>query len=276
MRMHSLGWAAVPTLLLAAIAGRSSSQELRTNKDDSGAVRLREMARLAQSITIKRSEAPREPVGLAPDAIFRYDDRPRLIEDATLWVFGRAGRPTAALKVEIYPNMGIEGLVSLSPGKIAAEWGDLQWDSTAPGIELRPVTDAKDPAGSPRERLTQMKAIAARFSGFELEPPNGRLTMRMLPKPILRYDDPDSGLQDGAIFSLAYGVNPEVLILIESRKAAGASAPTWQYGIGRLGGAEVSVSLDGQEVWKQRGAGPVPQSRPTYMNRDLKRIAGAG
>lgn len=260
----------VTILLLAPFQGRAWSQDLRT-KEDSSAARLREMARLAGAVAIKRVDAGGKSAELAPDPVFRYDDQPRRIEDATLWVFGRAGRPAAALKVEIYPNHGVEGLVSLSPGLITAEGGDWRWDSTAPGIELRPVTGVQAPAGGARERLTQMKAISSRFSGFEFEPARGRFQMRMLPKPILRYDDPASGLQDGGIFSLTYGVNPEVLILIESRKAAGKAAPTWQYGIGRLGGAEVSVSFDGKEVWKQPTASPIPQSRPTYTNRLLKR-----
>ena len=276
MKAQALLRVSVALLLLAPPPGRAWSQDLRTNKDDSGAARLREMARQAAAIAIRTTDAGGGPVECAPDPVFRYDDQPRRIEDATLWIYGRGGRPSAALKVEIYPDMGIEGLVSLSTEPISADWSDLHWVSTAPGIELRPVADAPAPAGTPRERLTQLKAIAARFSGFELEPPNGRLQMRMLPKPILRYDDAPAGLLDEAIFSLAYGVNPEVLVVIEARKAAGTAAPTWQYGFGRLGGTDVSVSLDGREVWKQGAVAPVPQSRATYMNRNLKRVAEGG
>jgi hypothetical protein len=231
------------------------------------------MTSLARAITIKRAdEESGKPVALVPEPIFRYDDPPRHIEDATLWVFGHPGRPTAALKMEIYPNRGLYGLVALSPGMITADGDDWDWASTEPGIILRPIPNAPAPADTPRQRLVQLRLLSQRFSGFEFEPAKGRMQMRLLPKPLLRYDDPESGLQDGALFSLSFGVNPEVLILIEARKAPGASSPTWQYGIGRLGGAEVAVSLDNQEIWTQGKAYPVPQIRPTYMNRHLKRI----
>jgi len=276
MRRLSPALALAPILLLAPPAGRAISQELRAKKEDSAAARLREMDGLARAVVIKATDQPdAKPAELAPEPIFRYDDPPRQIEDATLWVFGRTGRPTAALKVEVYPNRGLYGLVALAPGTITAKGTDWDWASTAPGIELRPIPDAPPPAAAPHGRRTQLRALSGRFSGHEFEPSKGRMQMRLLPRPLLRYDDPAAGLLDGAILSLSFGVNPEVLLLIEARKAAGEAAPTWQYGVGRLGGAEVSVSLDGQEVWRQGKAYPVPQVRPTYMNRHLRRVEGA-
>src|SRR5262249_20365910 len=143
---------------------------------------------------------------------------------------------------------------------------------TQPGIKLQPIPGAPAPADTPRKRLVQLRELSGRFTGSQFEPAKGRMQMRLLPKPILRYDDPDGGLPDGAIFSLSFGVNPEVLILIESRNPAGSTTPVWQYAIGRLGGAEVTVALDGKDVWQQGKAYPVPQIRPTYMNRHLKRV----
>ena len=273
MTWQRAGSVVVLVFALAALPDRAGAQELRTKKGDSSAARLGEMTGLARAIAIKvADQADSKPAELVAEPIFRYNDPQRRIEDATLWVFGRPGRPTAALKVEIYPNRGLYGLVALAPGTIVAEGNDWQWESTSPGIEPRPIPNAPAPAESPRERLLQMRTLSERFSGFEFEPTHGQFQMRLLPKPILRYDDPASGLQDGAIYTLSHGVNPEVLILIESRKSASASDPAWQYGLGRLGGAELTVNLDGQEVWKQGKAYPVPQIRPNYMNRHLRRV----
>ena len=277
MRMRPPAPIIVPILLLAPLTGPAWSQELRTKKEDSSASRLRELTALAKAVVIKEAGKPdARPAELVPEPIFRYDDPPRQIEDATLWVYGRPGRPTAALKVEIYPNRGLYGLVALAPGRIAAEGGDWTWESTAPGIELRPIPDAPAPAATPRERLAQLKALSARFTGHQFEPSKGPMQLRLLPRPLLRYADPAAGLVDGAILSLSFGVNPEVLLLLEARPAPGATAPTWQYGVGRMGGAEVSVSLDGKEVWAEGKAYPVPQIRPTYMNRHLRRVEAGG
>jgi hypothetical protein len=72
----------------------------------------------------------------------------------------------------------------------------------------------------------------------------------MLAQPIHRYRDPLAGLLDGAMFIFAHGTNPEIVLLIE---AAGqdAAAAAWQYGVARLGSAELHVSLDSREVWTQ-------------------------
>jgi hypothetical protein len=97
--------------------------------------------------------------------------------------------------------------------------------------------------------------------------------MRLMTKPIYRYEDAAAGLEDGAIFSLANGTNPDVLLLIESRKTGGTAAPTWHYGVARMGGAVLVVNLDNQQVWREEKAIPVPAVRPTYMNRKFPRTA---
>jgi hypothetical protein len=232
------------------------------------------MRQLAQAVRIYGDMSERrKPAELLPDPIVRYDDQPRFMPDATLWAWGRRGRPIAALKVELYTvaegdNRRLYGLVSLSPGLITAEGEGWEWSARKPGVELQPLRDAPAPADSDQGRLVQMRQLARRFSGFQKEPEpstRGRMELRLLPRPIHRYSDPESGLEDAAMFGLAFGTNPEVLLLIESRRQ-GESAATWCYGLARIGGAEVFVKLDAREVWKQSLAQP-PTVRDTYMNR---------
>jgi hypothetical protein len=76
-----------------------------------------------------------------------------------------------------------------------------------------------------------------------------------------RYRNEKAKLWDGAIFVLAHGTNPEVLVLIE---ALGESLDTsrWHCSFARLGSAELHVELDGHEVWKQDRA-PNVVGRPS-------------
>jgi hypothetical protein len=38
---------------------------------------------------------------IQPEPIFRYSDQPRHILDATIWVWGRSGRPNVLQKIEL-------------------------------------------------------------------------------------------------------------------------------------------------------------------------------
>jgi hypothetical protein len=238
---------------------------------DSSAARLKEMTELARGLTLSGPDGKTlEP---RPAPMVRYDDQPRYIEDATLWALGGKGRPAGVLKVELYPQgRALYGLVSLADAKITAKSTDgWSWTSGQPGLKMQAVPKAPAPLGTERGRLLQMGELARRFSGYELESVRGRMQMRLVSKPVLRYSDADAGIQDGAIYSLAMGTNPDVLLIIESRKVAGSETPVWHYGLARLGGAELSVSLDGKEVWTLPTV-TIPHVGETYTNRFLPRL----
>ena len=83
-----------------------------------------------------------------------------------------------------------------------------------------------------------------------------REEMLLLPGPIHRYRDPDSGLQDGALFAFAaYGTNPDLLIAIELQGAEVATA-TWNYACFRMTASQLNVRLDGKEAWNEVWAVP--------------------
>jgi hypothetical protein len=260
---------------------------------DGGAARLQEMKRLVQAIQFFEvkggARTPAEPL---PEPLFRWDDPSRNFRDGALWALGRTGRPVAILSTGLNPHpvygaVWSHELVSLSTGPVAAEaaggyiplaagpvapekGGALRWAPRGPGLELRPFPDAPAPTDTEVRRLRQMKELVGRFAASEFNQPHReRFELRLLPRPIHRYADPASGLIDGAIFHFAYGTDPEVLVLIEARRS-GSSAPAWQYGLARLSRAEVSVSLDRGEVWRQPYAlWPAPED-PYYIVRSIR------
>jgi hypothetical protein len=68
-----------------------------------------------------------------------------------------------------------------------------------------------------------------------------------LPQSVYRYNDTASGLIDGSLFLMVYGNNPEIALLIESRRD-GSGKPAWYYGIQRIAGAQLHVELDDKEI----------------------------
>lgn len=241
--------------------------------EDTGGARGDEMKRQAAQVQIgTTAQGTRTPAEMVPEALLQYSDPTRKAAKGALWAFGTPGRPVAVLEMEISPSeprskRWLHGVVSLSPGLIDARWDDGRvWAASRPGLQVRPVPNAPPPAASKAERLRQMKSLARRFDAREnAGPVEGKIQLRLLTTPLHRYEDSASGLQDGALFALAFGTNPEALLVLEAR-ADGSAPGAWHYGFARVTGCGLTVDLDGKEVWSQSEAFP-PYDGDAYMNR---------
>jgi hypothetical protein len=114
-----------------------------------------------------------------------------------------------------------------------------------------------------------MKAIFRRFTAHESAVAEGRIELRQLASPLVRYADEKDGVMDGAIFAFANGTNPEVLLVIEAHAAKKDSEPRWRYAFAQMTGGAVAVELDGKEVWQRTPAEP-PAVRDSYVNAWLQ------
>ena len=109
-----------------------------------------------------------------------------------------------------------------------------------------------------------MKEISRRLEAHEFwDPNNSRFELRLLVQPVHRYHDESAKVLDGAVFVLAHGTNPEVLVQIEADTAE--QPARWRYSFARLGSAELHVLFDGKEIWTQpRTPGIVGQPVDPY------------
>jgi hypothetical protein len=182
--------------------------------------------------------------------LFRYSDpTPRVVcLDAGVWRLGAGGRPTALVTVEIYqaPDgarvLSYEFL-SLTEKKFSLKHRteEVRWDATASGLDLKELPDAPKPAATAAARLAQMRQLARRFAARERYN-NEATESRLIAQPIDRYQSEAEKIDDGAIFVLANGTNPEIGIVLES------DGERWRYGVLRFCSAAAAVTLDGKEV----------------------------
>ncbi len=193
-------------------------------------------------------------VELLPNPLLTYGDATRNNEAGTLWAWGKSGRPVAFL--ELYRNVGknepwVHALTLTSPELIQLTGPNgNHWTPKKSHFALKDIPNAPEVGNKPAIRLRQMKEISRRFEAHEFwEPNNSRFEMRLLVQPVHRYQDEAAKLLDGAVFVLAHGTNPEVLIQIEAD--AIEQPPRWRYSFARLGSAELHVLFDGQEVWTE-------------------------
>ena len=240
-----------------------------TPKKSEPSTAVKEASTHVSEFTVQRSAKGRlAPIEMFPKPLLIYGDAARNNDSGTLWAWGTSGRPVAFL--ELYRNVGngqpwAHALTLTSPELIQLKGPTVrQWTPKSSHFALKDFPDSPEVGDKPAVRLRQMKEITRRFEAHEFwDPNNSRFELRLLVQPVHRYQDESAKLTDGAVFVLAHGTNPEVLIQIEAH--ADEQSPRWRYSLVRLGSAELHVSLDGTEVWKEaRTPGIVGQPVDPY------------
>ena len=196
------------------------------------------------------------------DPIFVYDDPAHELYSlgAAIWAWrgsrtspgtddphNHEGRTTASSLAQCE----MTSLFSCFPPLPATITGEWAWEPDKPGLSPLPLPKAPLPSADEPKRLRQLKEQARRFKAFEYfsprkEAPIERYELRLLPQPILRYNEPESGLIDGALFFMAYGRNPEIVIAIEANREG--TSTSWNYAFARIARAKLHVTLDDHTV----------------------------
>jgi hypothetical protein len=221
--------------------------------------RLEVMRERIAAATI-RSRETNFPAKFSEKPLFRYSDHDRGYLAAAVWKLGDAGRPKAFLITELIPKpedrlfISYE-YISLTDTPFDLRSGDMNWSPDSTLVDFKPIPDVPAPMKTPALRLRQLREIARRFTGSEIDK-NEKCELRLLPQPIGRYQ-PGSENTDAAIFILAYGTNPELMLLIETEGNG------WAFGVSRMSGAEeISLKFDDKQVWQ--GPPVVPGETSPY------------
>jgi hypothetical protein len=222
---------------------------------------LATMRRHVSSLTAvgRSAKGEESPLKLLATPVLRYSDPGGITTDGSIWVWGERGRPAAAAGIFFLTQEGREPkwsceLLSLADGGVTVRSGaGWSWSPSQSGLVWLALKDP--PADSPRQRLRQMKQIAERYEVAALEKTQRSVSggglrsgLRLMVQPLHRYADEEQGLVDGAIFSFAAGTNPEVLLLVECRKAA--DAPAWHVAFARFGASALQARQGETIVWE--------------------------
>lgn len=191
---------------------------------------------------------------LNKSSLMNWTNPARRGENGAIYLWMHKGRPEVIGSIFTYVYNDIVGdkheFHSLATERIEAEVeGDLVWNPKTPGLKFKPIPDARPPAASFTRRKIQMKLFAKRFSGVIHDEESGDANLRLIPTPLITYQPKDQACQAGAIFSLAYGTDPEILLVIECRQDKKDDAPTWKYALARYHYMGVTASLDEEKVW---------------------------
>lgn len=210
--------------------------------------------------------------------VMRWPNNVRGTRDGATVLLTDGGRPKAACCIYTWQGNELHyGLGSLSTQPVTAEVdGKVAWRPKDSGIEYRPLPGAPAPAGNAALRLRQMRELSRRFGSRYVENATTSDELRLIPKPIYRYElgkpNGDSELIDGAVFAFAQGTDPESLLLIESRRAE--NGPQWHYATAKRTVGQIDVTLDRKQVQVHSWGGWSPfQPEATFstLRQPIKR-----
>lgn len=196
----------------------------------------------------------------------RWANNARGSEDGMTILYVHAGRPLAAACLYPWDKRLIHDFQSLSRDRIVARKdGALVWQPQEPGVKFAPIQGAPEPAETPTQRLRQIKSLVEQFQSAMLgwkADSTDREELRLLPRPLYRYEPKSGPVIDGAVFGFVMGTDPESLLLIEAVKGEDGKA-TWQFAFARRTSGELEGRHQDKVVWH---ADRFPQGGPTKQH----------
>ena len=212
---------------------------------------LKNMRRSAAQYALSSTDTPQRTFKFHETAALRFSNPVTDVTDGALYLWTDHGRPQAVVKFFTFNNKTYtHAWLSLSENNFVAERnGKVVWSPTEPGITLREIPGAPQPAETAAERLRQMRALSARFSAtytaihLRAKP----VELRLLTQPLLRYETDDEYRADGALFGYVQSTAPVGLLLLESRQTDGGHR--WHYAYASLVTGPLTARYGDQEVF---------------------------
>jgi hypothetical protein len=137
---------------------------------------------------------------------------------------------------------------SLAQQPLRGKFGGKEvWVSSEPGVRFTGLAAAPPPATGKLQRLQQMRELARACAVTKRERDGSLSELRLLTQPIFRYEAPQAGLIDGALFAFVQGTDPDLFLLLEARESGGKSA--WQFAACRMNSVAFTLRYNDQEIW---------------------------
>jgi hypothetical protein len=175
-------------------------------------------------------------------------------QHGAVFVWTHRGRPVAVGSIFSHPEKGQRMICheahSLAEGKLTPQRAAAkeEWSPKAP-VPMLPLPGAPKPEASAARRLLQMRSLARDITAHSNDFQKERWDLRLLPQPLYRYDKPEGDVVDGTLFAFvtSAGTDPEVILVLEARKAASGLA--WHYRAIRFSDSDLFVQHSGKEIW---------------------------
>jgi hypothetical protein len=193
---------------------------------------------------------------LKAEPVFRWTNESTAgRQEGCLFLWTQNQRPVAAGGIFSHTENGVLNCIhechTLSTRPLVTALADSSesWSMTG-GIELKPIPGAPLVADTLAKRTLQLRAITREFTAHAVDIYEERWQLRLIPKPIYRYEAPNEGLVDGALFALLsdVGTDPEIILMLEAYETP--SKTEWRYSPIRLSISDLYLQHKQEEVWQ--------------------------
>jgi hypothetical protein len=220
----------------------------------------------AKLLALHRDEAKRWEIFVDPartkkadisaEPIYRWTNASRANgQSGAMFVWTFAGRPVALGGIFSNPDGDRRVLMhefhALGPLRLFPRLKDSEheWLPRA-AVPLLPLPDAPAPEPTAARRTRQMRDLAAEFTARTVDDLGSHWQLRLLPRPLYRYEGTGGDLIEGAIFAFVSdaGTDPEIILVLEAIRDGDKA--TWQYRTVRLSISSLYVQYHGKEIWR--------------------------
>jgi hypothetical protein len=184
-----------------------------------------------------------------------------------VFLWSDRGQPAAVLS--LYQFTLSDGVVhehhefcSLSTEKLHFAAPQSRVWSPPAGAKLEALRDAAAPAESARERLRQMRELAAEFTAEKTTRDEITRSLRLLPQPVYRYAPTRPEILDGALFAFVEATDPEVFLLLEARMVE--KQREWHFAFARMNSLGLRAMRRDKTIWEA----PVLPGNETFNRQD--------
>jgi hypothetical protein len=186
-------------------------------------------------------------------SVLRWTNPPigRIYGNTYVWLLH--GRPAVAGCIYrcITPwNLFRGELVTLAGPRLVARCDDKVIWRPKDEWEWHPLPGSAAPAATATQRQIQMRALAKEFTVELLDRRNNlkgdNQKLRLLNRPLYRYDAEKTKTLDGALYAFVVGTDPELFLLFECDTAV--AKPEWRFGIGRMNCDPLQILHKGKKV----------------------------
>ena len=151
------------------------------------------------------------------------------------------------------------------------------WAPKEKGVEFKKLNSHGTPGKTVAARGIQMSRIARDFRA-EFAPhtaPDQFTQLRLLSRPLYRYQSSNPDIVDGAVYGFVNATDPELLLVLEARRDG--DDLFWHYAPARSRHDQIRLYLDQKLVWDSPSLAPpwnqIRNPTGTYFNLRLERIA---
>lgn len=194
-----------------------------------------------------------------PRSLLRWSNavRNRAFGDTYIWTHKGCAKAIVSLYVIVDRNLVSAECQSLASKPLEMKRdGQSVWTPKEAGVKWKQLQGVGVPAAKAFQRLVRMNAIARQFKA-DFAPhtsPEEFTQLRLLPKPLYRYESTDPEVIDGAVYGFVDSTDPEVLLVIEAREQDGKRF--WVYSPARSRHDHLRVYYKNAIVWDQPSLAP--------------------